>query len=158
MRVCVLTTSYPRHPGDVAGGFVRDAVVELERAGVEVTVVSPASFRHFGIAYGDGIANNLRSRPWRVLLLPLFLVSFARAARRARAGADVVHAHWLPSAVAGLATRKPLVVQAWGSDVELAKRAAVALPAAAPPGARSSSAPRRRSQPTAGRSAPATCA
>ena len=60
MRVCVLTTSYPRHPGDVAGGFVRAAVVELERSGVEVTVVSPDSFRHFGIAYGDGIANNLR--------------------------------------------------------------------------------------------------
>ena len=35
-----------------------------------------------------------------------------------------MHAHWLPSAVAGLATRKPLVVQAWGSDVELAKRLA----------------------------------
>ena len=101
---------------------MRDAVVELERAGVGVTVVSPASFRHFGIAYGDGIANNLRARPWRVLFLPLFLISFARAARRGARGADVVHAHWLPSAIAGLATRKPLVVQAWGSDVELAKR------------------------------------
>ena len=87
-----------------------------------MTVVSPASFRHFGIAYGDGIANNLRSSPWRVLLVPLFLASFARAARRGARGADVVHAHWLPSAVAGLATRKPLVLQAWGSDVELAKR------------------------------------
>jgi glycosyltransferase involved in cell wall biosynthesis len=57
-----------------------------------------------------------------VLLLPLFFVSFARAARRAARGADVVHAHWLPSGIAGLATRMPLVVQLWGSDVELAKR------------------------------------
>ncbi len=57
-----------------------------------------------------------------MLLLPLFLFSFARAARRAAREADVVHAHWLPSAVAGLATGKPLVLQAWGSDVELAKR------------------------------------
>ena len=122
MKVCVLTTSYPRHPGDVAGGFVRDAVVQLEHSGIESTVVSPDSFRHFGIAYGDGIANNLRSSPWRVLLVPLFLASFARAARRGARDADVVHAHWLPSAVAGLATRKPLVLQAWGSDVELAKR------------------------------------
>jgi glycogen(starch) synthase len=122
VKACVLTTSYPRHPGDVAGSFVRDAVVELERAGVEVTVVSPDSFRHFGIAYGDGIANNLRTSPWRVLLLPLFLASFARAARRGARDADVVHAHWLPSAFAGLATRKPLVLQAWGSDVELARR------------------------------------
>ena len=122
MKVCVLTTSYPRHPGDVAGRFVEDAVVHLREAGVEVNVVSPASFRHSGIAYGDGIANNLRARPLRALLLPLFLLSFARAARRASRKADVVHAHWLPSAVAGLATGKPLVLQAWGSDVELAKR------------------------------------
>ena len=122
VKVCVLTTSYPRHPGDVAGLFVQDAVEHLREAGVEVDVVSPASFRHFGIAYGDGIANNLRAQKWRVLLLPLFFLSFASAARRAARGADVVHAHWLPSGIAGLVTRKPLVVQLWGSDVELAKR------------------------------------
>jgi glycosyltransferase involved in cell wall biosynthesis len=122
VRACVLTTSYPRHRGDVAGRFVADAVEHLRSAGIEVEVVSPASFRHFGIAYGDGIANNLRRRPWRALLLPLFFLSFGRAARRAARGADVVHAHWLPSAVAGLATGKPLVLQAWGSDVELARR------------------------------------
>ena len=123
VRVCVLTTSYPRHPGDVAGLFVEDAVEHLREAGVEVDVVSPASFRHFGIAYGDGIANNLRARPWRVLLLPLFLLSFARAARRAARDADVVHAHWLPVGRRGArhaASRSSL--QAWGSDVELAKR------------------------------------
>ena len=122
MNLTVLTTSYPRHRGDVAGGFVEDAVVHLREDGIRVNVVSPASFRHFGIAYGDGIANNLRARPWKALLLPLFLLSFSRAARRAARDADVVHAHWLPSAIAGLATRKPLVLQAWGSDVELAKR------------------------------------
>ena len=122
MKVCVLTTSYPRAPGDFAGAFVADAVSHLRAAGVDVDVVSPSSFRHFGIAYGDGIANNLRARPWLVLLLPLFFLSFARAARRASGDADVVHAHWLPSAVAGLATGKPLLLQPWGSDVELAKR------------------------------------
>ncbi len=122
MRVCVLTTSYPRHAGDVAGSFVHDAVEHLREAGVEVAVVSPSSFRHYGIAYGDGIVNNLRARKWRVLLLPLFLLGFARAARRAARDADVVHAHWLPSGIAGLATGKPLVVQLWGSDVELARR------------------------------------
>lgn len=118
----MLTTSYPRHRGDVAGLFVQDAVEHLRAAGVEVSVVSPALFRHYGIAYGDGIVNNLRARKWRVLLLPLFFVSFARAARGASRDADVVHAHWLPSGLAGLATRRPLVVQLWGSDVELAKR------------------------------------
>ncbi|MCS7008006.1 MAG: glycosyltransferase family 4 protein, partial [Thermoleophilia bacterium] len=116
-------TSYPRGPDDVAGAFVRDAVEELRRAGAEVEVVSPASVRHFGIAYGDGIVGNLRRRPWRSALLPLFLASFALAARRAARGADLVHAHWLPSAMPALVTGRPYVVQLWGTDVEMARRA-----------------------------------
>ncbi len=122
LRVCVVTTSYPRSPGDVAGAFVAAQVEALRAAGVEVDVVSPADFPSFGIAYGDGIAQNLRARPWLVALLPLFLVLFARAARRASRRADVVHAHWLPSALPALATGKPLVVQVWGTDLELARR------------------------------------
>ena len=123
MKILVLTTSYPRDAGDVAGTFVHDGVEALRAAGAEVRVVSPASFRHYGIAYGDGIVNNLRSAPWKALALPLFLLSFARAARRAARGADVVHAHWLPSVVPALATGKPIVLQLWGSDVALAARA-----------------------------------
>jgi glycosyltransferase involved in cell wall biosynthesis len=122
MRVLVLTTSYPRDEDDVAGVFVRDAVEALRSAGVDVEVVSPATFRDFGIAYGDGIPANLRRAPWKVLLLPAFLASFAAAARRAAVEADVVHAHWLPSGVPALATGKPFVLQLWGSDVELARR------------------------------------
>jgi glycosyltransferase involved in cell wall biosynthesis len=123
MRVAVLTTSYPRDDGDSAGAFVRDAVQHLRGAGVEVKVVSPAGFRDFGIAYGDGIAANLRSHPARAALLPAFLASYAHAARRAARDADLVHAHWLPSSLPALATGKPFVLQAWGTDVELAARA-----------------------------------
>jgi glycosyltransferase involved in cell wall biosynthesis len=120
MRLLVLTTSYPRGPDDVAGAFVRDAVEHLREAGLEVDVVSPASFRHFGLAYGHGIVANARRRPW---LLAPFLFSYALAARGASRDADLVHAHWLPSALPALATRKPFVVQLWGTDVELARRA-----------------------------------
>jgi glycosyltransferase involved in cell wall biosynthesis len=123
VKVVVLTTSYPRHASDVAGHFVRDAVEGVRAQGVEVEVVSPASFPHFGIAYGDGVVGNLRRRPWLALLLPAFLVSFALAARRAAGDADLVHAHWLPSALVALTTGKPFVVQLWGTDVELARRA-----------------------------------
>ena len=122
MKVVVLTTSYPRGPDDIAGVFVRDAVEQLRQAGIEIEVVSPASFRHFGLAYGDGIVGNLKRHPWLALAVPLFLVSFARAARRASRGADLIHAHWLPSALPAIATRKPFVVQLWGTDVELAAR------------------------------------
>jgi glycosyltransferase involved in cell wall biosynthesis len=123
VKVVVLTTSYPRSRDDVAGVFVRDAVEHLREAGVEVSVVSPASFRHFGLAYGHGIAGNLRRRPWKGVLVPLFLASYSRAARRAARDADLVHAHWLPSALPAVKTRKPFVLQLWGTDVALAKRA-----------------------------------
>ena len=123
MKVVVLTTSYPRGPDDVAGAFVRDAVEHLREAGVEVRVVSPASFRHYGLAYGHGIVGNIRRRPWKALLLPLFLASYTIAARRAARDADLVHAHWLPSALPAVQTGRPFVLQLWGTDVELATRA-----------------------------------
>jgi glycosyltransferase involved in cell wall biosynthesis len=123
MKVLVLTTSYPRSADDVAGRFVADAVGHLRGAAIEVTVVSPANFRHFGIAFGDGIVQNLRTRPWLVLALPFFLAGFVRSARRAARDADVVHAHWIPSGLVAIATRKPFVLQVWGTDVELARRA-----------------------------------
>jgi glycosyltransferase involved in cell wall biosynthesis len=87
-----------------------------------VRVVSPADFRHFGIAYGEGIAGNLRSRPARAALLPAFLVAYARAARHAARDVDLVHAHWLPSGIVARLTARPYVVQAWGTDIELARR------------------------------------
>ena len=123
MRIVVLTTSYPRGPDDVAGAFVRDGVEHLREAGLDVEVVSPASFRHFGLAYGHGIVGNIKRGPWKALLLPAFLASYSRAARRAARDADLVHAHWLPSALPALTTRKPYILQLWGTDVELAARA-----------------------------------
>jgi glycosyltransferase involved in cell wall biosynthesis len=123
MKIVVLTTSYPRHEGDPAGTFVADAVERLRERGLEVEVVSPASFRHYGIAYGAGVVGNLRRQPWRTALLPAMLVSFARAARRAARGAELVHAHWLPAGLVALACGRPFVVQLWGTDVELARRA-----------------------------------
>jgi glycosyltransferase involved in cell wall biosynthesis len=123
MRIAVLTTSYPRYEGDPAGVFVADAVEQLRRRGVDVEVVSPASFRHYGIAYGAGVVGNLRREPWKGALVPAMLGSFARAARRGAQDADLVHAHWLPAGAVALTTGKPFVVQLWGTDVELARRA-----------------------------------
>jgi glycosyltransferase involved in cell wall biosynthesis len=122
MKVVVLTTSYPRNADDVAGRFVADAVQGVRALGAEVEVVSPASFPHFGLAYDSGIAQNLRSAPWKLALVPAFMAAYARAARAAARDADLVHAHWIPSAIAARATRKPYIVQVWGTDIELARR------------------------------------
>ena len=123
MKVVVLTTSYPRGREDPAGRFVADAVESVRDRGVQVDVVSPASFRHYGIAYGHGIVGNLRAQPWRALLVPAFLRSFRRAAARAARDADLVHAHWLAAGAVATTLGKPYVVQVWGTDVELARRA-----------------------------------
>jgi glycosyltransferase involved in cell wall biosynthesis len=119
VKVLVLTTSYPRGPADPAGRFVADAADAARARGIEVEVVSPADFRHFGIAYGHGIVGNVRRRPWLALLLPLFLWNFRRAARR---DCDLVHAHWLAAGAVAATLGKPFVVQVWGTDLELARR------------------------------------
>ena len=120
MKVAVLTTSYPRNADDVAGRFVADAVEHVCARGIEVEVVSPASFRHYGIAYGHGIAGNLRARPWLVLLVPAFLWNMRRAVPR---DVELVHAHWLAAGAVAATLRQPFVVQVWGTDLELARRA-----------------------------------
>ncbi len=123
VRVAVLTSSYPRDADDPAGAFVRDAVEHVRARGIDVVVVSPASFRHFGVAYGAGMTGNVRARPWLALALPLFFASFRRAAARAVRDADLVHAHWLAAGAVAATLGKPYVVQVWGTDVELAGRA-----------------------------------
>jgi len=120
VRVAVLTTSYPRHPGDVVGRFVAAAVDNVRARGVEVSVVGPEQFRGFGLTYGYGIMGNLRRRPWLALCVPALLASFVRAAQRVEA--DLLHAHWLPAGWVASRTGKPYVVQVWGTDVELARR------------------------------------
>jgi glycosyltransferase involved in cell wall biosynthesis len=117
----VLTTSYPRSAGDAAGRFVADAVDHVRARGVEVEVVGPQQYRHYGIAYGHGMLGNLRRRPWLALAVPGLLAGFVRAARRV--DADLLHAHWLPAGWVAARSGKPYVVQVWGTDVELARRA-----------------------------------
>jgi glycosyltransferase involved in cell wall biosynthesis len=121
MRVAVLTTSYPRYPGDAAGRFVADAVEHVRARGIDVEVVGPEQFRHYGVAYGHGVLGNLRRRPWLGLFVPALLAGFVRAARRV--DADLLHAHWLPAGWVAARSGKPYVVQVWGTDVELARRA-----------------------------------
>jgi glycosyltransferase involved in cell wall biosynthesis len=95
--------------------------VEHVRArGVDVEVIGPEQFRHYGIAYGHGVLANVRRRPWLALLVPALLASFVRAARRSNA--DLVHAHWLAAGWVAARSGKPYVVQVWGTDVELARR------------------------------------
>src|SRR5207245_9528359 len=127
VRVVVLTTAWPRTERAFAGRFVADAVERLCKRGVEVQVLAPgAGFRDYGLAYGGGMAANLRRRPWAA---PLMLLSMWRALRRAARSADLVHAHWLLTAAVARFAGRPFVVTLHGSgsagsfsDVEFARR------------------------------------
>lgn len=143
MRVCMLTTSFPRRQDDFAGAFVYSLARELSKRGGEVNVVAPhdghaaryEAHDHLYIhrftyawpqkwqrlAYGEGIPNNLRRRPWVALQIPGFLAMFLKTAWRVCADCDVVHVHWAPLAWLGLALkwryRVPVVLTVHGSDV-----------------------------------------
>ncbi len=143
MRICMLTTSFPRYRGDFAGVFVYNLARVLSERGVGVEVLAPHDdhlprreiwdqvpihrfvyWRPPGrqrLAYGEGIPNNLRRRPWAALQIPAFLAAFLMAARRTCADCDLVHVHWAPLAWLGLALRRrygiPVVLSVHGTDV-----------------------------------------
>ncbi len=143
MRVCMLTTSYPRGRTDYAGIFVRSLARILVEQDIAVDVIAPhscqaARYESAGdlrvhrfvymwplawqkLAYGDGIPMNVRERPWTLLLLPLFLLFLFVKAWRICAECDILHVHWVPLGWIGLVLRRhhrlPLVVHARGSDV-----------------------------------------
>jgi glycosyltransferase involved in cell wall biosynthesis len=126
VKIVVLTTSWPRTESEFAGRFVADAVDRLRERGVDVDVVAPGRYRDHGLAYGPGMAANLRRRPWAA---PLMLWSMLRSARCAARDADLVHAHWLLTAVVARYAGRPFVVTLHGSgsagrfsDVALAQR------------------------------------
>ena len=112
LRVALLTTYFPRHEDDYAGRFVSDLVRHVEALGVRYEVVKPGVFNDFGLAYGAGVVRNAMRRPW---LVPLMLISMARAIRRAARTADLVHINWLLAAPLGLLAGKPWVITLHGT-------------------------------------------
>ena len=131
-RIAVITTSYPRQPGDAAGHFVHSEVKRLLRAGHEVHVFAPGSgdagsdgatlhwLRDSGAFGWPGALARLKERPWRWLGAFEFCLR-ARSAVRREAPFTCLQAHFLvpcawPIALSSApATRLELVGH--GSDV-----------------------------------------
>jgi glycosyltransferase involved in cell wall biosynthesis len=152
MRLLVLTSSFPKFPGDGTAPFIGRIVTEVARRGHEVDVVLPrhpelvVEGRSGGRAlqffpfyagparphvwgYATSMTADTRVRTMALAVAPV--ASFcAWRLMRERIGAggyDLVHAHWaLPNgpvaALAASAARLPLVVSLHGSDVFVAER------------------------------------
>jgi len=142
MRVCMVTTSFPRWEGDFSGNFIQSLSRTLAGLGVEISVVAPghreaARFEEHGsmtirrfhyavparlqvLAYEGGIPHKLRTSRLARLEVLSFTASMYRTTCLAASACDLVHAHWIPTgAVAGLAARRlgiPMVLTAHGSD------------------------------------------
>ncbi|WP_018868620.1 MULTISPECIES: glycosyltransferase [unclassified Thioalkalivibrio] len=147
-RVLMTTSTLPRWEGDTEPRFVLDLARSLD-AQCDVELLAPhapgaarretlegvavSRFRYWipawqAAAYEGGMVQRLRRRPWRVLQLPIFLLSQTLAiARRLRRKSDVdlIHAHWIvPQGLAAIIGRAlagkpdvPILCTSHGGDL-----------------------------------------
>ena len=147
--VVMVTTSYPRFPGDSVGTFMEPIARSIADRGHEVHVVAPwhplvtrspeehgirfhfyryAPIRSLNVfGYAAAMRADVSLRGAAYVAAPLALAAGWRAARRVadRHRATVMHGHWvIPGGItAALAAPSlPLVVSLHGSDVFVAER------------------------------------
>ncbi len=145
LRVCMITTSYPRWPGDLAGTFVESLAQYLTiKHNVAIQVLAPADTyapatetragitvkrlqyfwpsRFQKLASGDGIPWNLRRHKLAWVNIPSFLLSFAWHLCLHAKNADIIHAYWgILGALAVITKpihRRPVIVSPRGSDIQ----------------------------------------
>jgi glycosyltransferase involved in cell wall biosynthesis len=144
MKVCIVTTAFPRWAGDGQGAFVWEAARSVAHQGVHVQVVAmhspglPPRTTMEGITVlrpryfrperweilrreGGGLPITWQKYPLgRLQILPFFLAHTLATIRCAR-HCDLVHAHWTLSAacvIAGRpAHRRPILATLHGSDI-----------------------------------------
>lgn len=145
----MITSSYPRFEGDIAGTFVHSLAENIAALGHEVHVFAPYDpiasdlfgsaivhrFRYFVgarwhlIGYAKSLEKDVTLKKPVYLLLPCYTVAafweFWRWQRLVRF--DVIHAHWaVPSGPIGAlesrCTGTPLVISLHGSDVFVLER------------------------------------
>jgi glycosyltransferase involved in cell wall biosynthesis len=146
--VVMVTTSYPRFPGDSVGTFMEPIARSVAARGHEVHVVAPwhplvaratveagvhlhfyryAPLRALNVfGYAAAMRADVRVRGAAYLAAPLALAAGWQAARGVarRYRATVMHGHWvIPGGVtaAAAAPALPLVISLHGSDVYLAE-------------------------------------
>lgn len=156
MNVLFLTHSFPRRPGDASGSVILRLAAALKGEGITAHVVAPAGANlashdaldgvpverfHYApraletLAYRGNFAEQVQGSWGARMKLVGFLGAEFRCAVRVRRAVTpaLVHAHsWFPNGVAGAWLSRlaniPLVTTLHGSDVHLARSAALARP------------------------------
>lgn len=148
MKICMLTSSFPRYTGDYAGPFIYQLAHKLVQQNVKVYIVTPTdenalpyeimdgiyvhrfqympSTRYQRLTYHNGGIPVALHQSWLAWfqIIP-FILAFLRMAWRVGRYCDIFHAHWT---LAGLVAvpiaklqRKPIVLTAWGADINLVR-------------------------------------
>ncbi len=147
MRVCILTSSFPRFRRDTAGVFIYHLARHLAKIGMEIDIIAPhddgypyreqwdnITIHRFqyayppqsqNLCYRSGMLSNMtKDRVLTRMQIPMFFMSQAieLAKRIHRKKPDIIHAHWsLPQGLIGVSAQKifgiPCVVSVHGSDV-----------------------------------------
>jgi glycosyltransferase involved in cell wall biosynthesis len=146
VKVCILTTSFPRFKGDSAGIFIYHLSAWLAQKGIQVHVIAPGDpvadyfeywdnihiyrFPYFfplkyqRLCYGDGLLNNLRNSRLALMQAPFFILVefFYLLYTLKKKKIDLIHAHWsLPQGLLGImakyALKIPCVTTLHGSDI-----------------------------------------
>lgn len=140
MRVGVVTTSYPREPGDPAGAFVAGFARWLSEQGNDVEVVAAGPGRtedgRIPVAritagaqlfYGEGAPDRIERTPAVLRHAPAFAAALLSRCVAAAGRWDAVVSHWLvPCGVAAAACRRPHLAIAHSGDVHLLARPGLA--------------------------------
>jgi len=146
LKVCILTSSFPRFAGDSAGIFIYHLAIALVKKGVDIEIICPhdngcrffedikgVKIRRFpyffplqyqNLAYGSGILKNIKSNICTKIQLPFFIISeiIYTLRRLMISKPDLIHAHWsLPQGLIGIICKKvlgiPCITSIHGSDV-----------------------------------------
>lgn len=151
--IVMVTSSYPRYPGDGVGSFMEPIAKGVAALGHEVHLVAPWHpaitrggeedgvafhfFRYaptpalnvFGYASGLRADTELRAAAWAVAPLALAAGWFKAWRVATKRRATMMHGHWvIPSGVIAAAAARslPLVISVHGSDIYVAERHATA--------------------------------
>ncbi|MDZ4785311.1 MAG: glycosyltransferase family 4 protein [bacterium] len=146
IRICYLTTSYPRFDGDEASIFVERLAEALSQKGVHLTVVVPKDrtepviehrlgieikrfgyrlFAKEGLAFGAGIIPNLKRNPFLIFQAPLLFLGMLLKSFFVAQKSDFIIANWIFSAAVAFAlsilTGKQYIYIVRGAEINLFK-------------------------------------
>lgn len=146
MKVCILTTNFPRFEGDqAAANFVYTQAKAIADLGIDVGVVAPHDvntkdfermngirvyrFRYMPLkrmhkfSYRYGIINNIKNNKLIVFQIIPFYIFFILKSLKVGKNSDIIHAQWLFAGLCAiiikLLYKKPIICTLQGSDIRL---------------------------------------